>query len=429
MKLTPHEEKILELVNHHPEIVDDPEARKKIAAQEGLSEKTLRNRIADLKKYGVIGNEMPSHNKREIMFVIFVISRWRKILFYIGIISIFSIVTSLLLPVKYTSSATVISTGSKQQSGLMGLLGGSGLPMPDFGLSGTSEDISVYLSILSSRSLQRKMIREFNLEKRYDVEDIERAMEKFSNYLAYRITDEGSLIIEVTDEEPYFAKKVVDRLLIYIDSTNVAMRMDRGKYNREFFGKRLAESEKRLLEIEDSLLVFQDKYRVLDVPVQIEKTIDTYATLYAQLVQVEIEYDVAKVIISENDPQLKQKELLIKSLQRRLNTLEKLPDDDVLLAISQIPFTAMKYFRLQRDLEIQNQIIKFLYPQYEQARMEENKNIPSIQSLDPPVVPIHKSKPFRSLIVLVSTVSGGILVLMAFYLYWYWNLHTDYLNE
>jgi len=64
IKLTPHEEKILELVQQHPEIIDSPEARKKIAEQEGLSEKTLRNRIADLKKYGVISNVSQNTHKK-----------------------------------------------------------------------------------------------------------------------------------------------------------------------------------------------------------------------------------------------------------------------------------------------------------------------------------------------------------------------------
>ena len=54
MKLTPHEKTILELISKHPDIVDNPSARKLIAKQYGFTEKTLRNRIGDLKKYGVL---------------------------------------------------------------------------------------------------------------------------------------------------------------------------------------------------------------------------------------------------------------------------------------------------------------------------------------------------------------------------------------
>ena len=54
LKLTSHEKTILELISKHPDIVDSPSARKLIAKQYGFTEKTLRNRIGDLKKYGII---------------------------------------------------------------------------------------------------------------------------------------------------------------------------------------------------------------------------------------------------------------------------------------------------------------------------------------------------------------------------------------
>ena len=57
MKLTPHEEKILALIKKNPEIITDTKKRTVIAKENGLSEKTLRNRIGDLKKYGVINLE------------------------------------------------------------------------------------------------------------------------------------------------------------------------------------------------------------------------------------------------------------------------------------------------------------------------------------------------------------------------------------
>ena len=56
MKLTPHEKKVLSLVESNPEIIDNSKKREEIAKINGLSEKTLRNRIGDLKKYGVISS-------------------------------------------------------------------------------------------------------------------------------------------------------------------------------------------------------------------------------------------------------------------------------------------------------------------------------------------------------------------------------------
>ena len=60
INLSPHEKKILSLVEKHPTIVSDPVERKRVAELNGMSEKTLRNRLADLKRYGVIGDKSQS---------------------------------------------------------------------------------------------------------------------------------------------------------------------------------------------------------------------------------------------------------------------------------------------------------------------------------------------------------------------------------
>ena len=69
MELTSHEQKILDIVSNHPEILDNPEKRTQIAELYGLSEKTLRNRIAELKKYGVLtkDNELNAPENKVII--------------------------------------------------------------------------------------------------------------------------------------------------------------------------------------------------------------------------------------------------------------------------------------------------------------------------------------------------------------------------
>ena len=54
MKLTPHEEKILNIIKGNPGIIDNPDKRATVAKKHGLTEKTLRNRIAELKKRGLV---------------------------------------------------------------------------------------------------------------------------------------------------------------------------------------------------------------------------------------------------------------------------------------------------------------------------------------------------------------------------------------
>ncbi len=70
MDLTPHEEKILELIRKYPKVVTDPDIRRQVAEKNSLSEKTLRNRIADFKKYGLLGSDrsvVAGKNKQQII--------------------------------------------------------------------------------------------------------------------------------------------------------------------------------------------------------------------------------------------------------------------------------------------------------------------------------------------------------------------------
>ena len=57
MKLTPHEQKILNIIKENPEIIDSPDKRETVAKEYGLTEKTLRNRLAELKKRGLVNIE------------------------------------------------------------------------------------------------------------------------------------------------------------------------------------------------------------------------------------------------------------------------------------------------------------------------------------------------------------------------------------
>ena len=57
MKLTPHEEKILKIIKTNPKVVNQPNVRKSVAEKYGLTEKTLRNRIAELRKRGLLSKK------------------------------------------------------------------------------------------------------------------------------------------------------------------------------------------------------------------------------------------------------------------------------------------------------------------------------------------------------------------------------------
>jgi len=66
------------------------------------------------------------------------------------------------------------------------------------------------------------------------------------------------------------------------------------------------------------------------------------------------------------------------------------------------PALGIEYLRIKREMEIQNQLFKFFTQQFEQAKLAEIKETPTLQVLDKAVPPIKRSKPHRAIIVILS---------------------------
>ena len=72
----------------------------------------------------------------------------------------------------------------------------------------------------------------------------------------------------------------------------------------------------------------------------------------------------------------------------------------------------MQYFDLYREVEIQSKLMEIIYPMYEQAKLEEARETPTVLVLDHAVPPEKKARPLRALIVISSFVLGLTLCVL-----------------
>ena len=63
--LTEHEMKIFDLIKKNPDILTSKESRTNVAKEIGMSEKTLRNRIGDLRRYGLLSERGSGKEKSQ----------------------------------------------------------------------------------------------------------------------------------------------------------------------------------------------------------------------------------------------------------------------------------------------------------------------------------------------------------------------------
>ena len=448
INLSPHEKKILSLVDKYPSIIDDPLERKRIAELNGMSEKTLRNRLADLKRYGIIGekNRIQNYNNIDEGFIGNFLLFWNNrkfILKNVIIVSLLSIIISLLLPKWYASKAVVLSSGAGQFNFLSSI---SPIPVADFGLSTINEDINNFIAILQSRTVKEYMVKKFNLVDRYKQRDIEFAMEAFEEKIELEVTEEGTLEITIIDKDPLMAKEMVNEVLFMLDQINQSIGMEAGKYNREFLENRININKKDLEKAELALKTFQEKTGIIDLVAQLSSTMqmsaqaynsifEAYTALYAKKIETETELAVAKTTLSNNNPTIMQLEKLLKEQTVQLEQLmikldEKLqyllsnispaqidtvPNIEFSVSFNTLPSLGLENARLIREVELQSTIQEILIPQFEQAKLEETKNIPTLQIIDKPKVALNKAKPKRSLIVIASTVMSFLMSLIFLY--------------
>jgi len=169
-----------------------------------------------------------------------------------------------------------------------------------------------------------------------------------------------------------------------------------------------------LKSAEDSLYKFQRKYGIVAVPEQLEVTVKAAAEIEAQLFKKEVEAYFIEQTYGINSIQYAGVKAEIDLLKRKVQDLKNSKDlsssSNILYPFKEMPDIAIAYLRTFREVTIQESILEIVLPMYEQAKVEEQKSIPTIVLIDEAVPPQLKYSPKRAVIIL------GLLFLFSFFL-------------
>ncbi len=448
MKLTPHEEKILELVRKYPQIVDDHAERSRVAEEHGYTEKTLRNRIGDLKKYGVIGQNFGHPDEivkdedlssvRDKMYIsggvvpnqeseinildyLRILIKWKKLIISnVVIVTIFAAIISLLMPKTYLSTAVLMPPVSQSGISMLGAL--SNLPFGGLGIGGEAPESQTFLAILKSRTVMEIVVNTLNLIEIYEADDIEEAVKNLREVVSFEIEDEGTIRISasartswLSDEEEentvrHLASNIANYFVSELDRVNKELKTEQAKFQRLFIEKRYKDNIEDLKKAEDKYKDFQEKNKMIALVEQTKVAIEAAATIKAQILANEVRLGVMSGTLSSSHPEIERIRREIEELQQQLKEMDygvkvgQSNDNKLFPVFSEVPDLGIQVARLQREVEIQNTLFTFLTQQYEEAKIQEAKNTPTVQVLDKAVRPEEKFKPMRALIVITSSL-------------------------
>jgi uncharacterized protein involved in exopolysaccharide biosynthesis len=344
--------------------------------------------------------------------------------------SLTALVISLLMPKIYESTATLLPALETKEGGGLGALlaatsaGGAaqslGISLP--GAPATPTDL--FVAMLKSRVMADEVIRRFHLMERYQTKTMQDARKALESHVSITVTKEKVIKITVEDTDPQVAADMANFFVSNLDRLNRTLNVSKASQNRAFIEHRLAETRANLAKAEDALKAFQTQNKTVAVEAQSKAMIEAAATIQAQITAQEVQLQVMSTYLSPDNPELARVRSGIEELKRQLYLLESgkggkgmLPGDRLHPAMVTVPALALEYGRLMRELKVQETLYTLLASQLEQAKLQEARDTPTVQVLDPAVPAEKKSKPsIRLNVLLAAVVALFVGVFLAFFL-------------
>jgi capsule polysaccharide export protein KpsE/RkpR len=241
---------------------------------------------------------------------------------------------------------------------------------------------------------------------------MDKVIKAFRNDISTDPNEFGMIDFSIINKDPNVSAEIANYLVTLVDSMNIEFSIQRAKNNRIFIEKRYLQNVADLKKAEDSLYKFQKKYGIVAVPEQLEVTVKAAAEIESELMKKEMESFFVLQGYGVNSPQYQGIQMEINMLKEKVQELKNSSNlgatSNILFPFKDMPNIAIQYLRNYREVEIQQTILEIVMPMYEQAKVEEQKSMPTIMLMDKAVAPELKYSPKRSVIIL------GVLFLFLF---------------
>jgi len=347
--------------------------------------------------------------------------------FLVGLVA--AAIVSLVIPPKYESTTRIMPPEKQGLGGLAAMLatagtGGSGGEGASSLVGGMVSDAmgikstgAIYIGVLNSATVQDALSDRFNLRKVYGVKYEKDARERLAdNTEISEDRKSGIISITVTDRS---RERSMQMAGAYVDNLNgLTARLNTSAAHRErvFIEERLKTVKQDLDAASKDLSEFSSKNLTLDVKEQGKAMMEGTAALAGELIAAESELSGLEQIYTSNNVRVRALRGRVEELKRKLSELRGSDDDptqgttggDFGISIAKLPALGVTYYDLYRRARIQETVFEILTKQYELAKVQEAKEIPTIKVLDEAKLPEMRSSPKRTLM----TVLGAFLAAM-----------------
>lgn len=334
---------------------------------------------------------------------------------------VFSAIVAFSIPKEYKSTAQLMPPDPQATSliSLATLSGSTAMQIPSAAstLLGRSPD-GLFIGILSSRTAKDDLINRFNLLQVYHVKEYWAARKILETRTVIEEDRKtGNLTISVTDSDPSRARALTAAYISELNSLTVQMSTSSARRERIFLEDRLKLVKQDLDSATQQLSVFSSRSGTLAPDTQGKVELDAISKVQADLISSEGELHGLEASFGPENVRVQSLQARISELKKQLQKMTgsrnensvTSEDGEFLPSIRALPFLGTTYSDLYRRVTLEEALYSLLSKQYEIAKVEEEKEIPTVRVLDPPDFPERKSFPPRAEIIIFGAIMGLIL--------------------
>lgn len=351
--------------------------------------------------------------------LLYIFFRYKKPLlittFIIGVIT--AIYAWFFMTIIFEANAVILLTPQKS-GGISGLMADVDLPIDVGGLGKSSLEGNKMLAILNSRRLLYSVIDHFDLRNVYKMKYYHETEKTLRKNLKFDFNKENQTITITAyyEEDTIKCVEITNFIIDKLDEINKELSLEKATAYRKFIERRYRQNLEDIRMAEDTLLRFQKIHGLFAIDEQTKATIATIAELETQTIAAEIEYNFLTASLSRDHPEVLRAAQKMKEIQKQKEKIQTTGGGShIIVPLQKGPDLALEYYRLKKNLEIQTKIQVFLLPQYEQAKLQEAKDTPTLQVIDRAVKPEKRAKPKRTIFTL-TVVFTSFSLLFGFFL-------------
>jgi uncharacterized protein involved in exopolysaccharide biosynthesis len=333
----------------------------------------------------------------------------------------------VLIPNRYHAITRLMPPDTQSGSGL-GILAamaskagtGSGTGLGGFSggiasdLLGVKSSGALFVGIVASQTVQDRVIRDFDLQRVYGDSKIEDARKDLAEHTD--VADDrksGIITIGVTDRDPKRAAGMAHAYVDELDRLVAQVSTSSARRERIFLEERLKTVKSELDITAKNFSNFASKNTAIDIPAQGKAMVEAAANLQGRLIAAQAELSGLQQIYTNNNVRVRAAEARVNELQQKLTELgsgdpggNSTEEGALYPSIRRLPVLGVTYADLFLQTKIQATVFELLTQQYETAKVQEAKEIPSVKVLDGAIVPTKKSFPPRMLLTALGTLLG-----------------------